>query len=196
MRPTSLNLVPTVIEKLPQGERAYDIFSRLLKDRIVFLSGEIDDNTASLVVAQLLFLQGEDEKADITMYISSPGGSVDAGLAIYDTMNHIKPDVATFSVGIAASMGAFLLAAGQKGKRYALPNSSILLHQPSGGFEGTASDISITAERILKLKKQLNNILSANTGQPLEKIEKDTERDFWMGAEEAAAYGVVDSVLK
>jgi ATP-dependent Clp protease protease subunit len=191
-----MNLIPTVIEKVPQGERAYDIYSRLLKDRIIFLSGAIDDDTANLIVAQLLFLQGEDDKSDIVMYINSPGGSVDAGFAIYDTMKHIKPDVATYAVGMAASMGAFLLSAGTKGKRFALPNAAILLHQPSGGTEGTASDIQISAQRIIKLKDKLNKILAESTGQSIKKIATDTERDFWMEPEEAKSYGVIDHIVK
>ena len=188
-------LVPTVIEQTAHGERAYDIYSRLLKDRIIMLSGEINDYTANIVVAQLLFLAAEDPDKDINLYINSPGGSVTAGFAIFDTMNYIKCDVSTICVGMAASMGAFLLSAGAKGKRYALPNSEVLIHQPRGGAQGQATEIAIAAKHILKTRDKLNNILSAQTGQPLEKIEQDTERDNFMSAEEAVAYGLVDQVV-
>ena len=188
-------LVPTVIEQTAHGERAYDIYSRLLKDRIIMLSGEINDYTANIVVAQLLFLAAEDPDKDINLYINSPGGSVTAGFAIFDTMNYIKCDVSTICVGMAASMGAFLLSAGAKGKRYALPNSEVMIHQPLGGAQGQATEIAIAAKHILKTRDKLNNILSAQTGQPLEKIEQDTERDNFMSAEEAVAYGLVDQVL-
>ncbi len=190
-----MSLVPIVVEQTNRGERSYDIYSRLLKDRIVFMGEEIHDITASLVIAQLLFLEAEDPEKDINLYINSPGGSVSAGLAIYDTMQHIKPDVSTICVGMAASMGAFLLAAGTKGKRYALPNSEIMIHQPLGGARGQATDVIIHAERLIRTKKTLNKILSEKTGQPLEKIEKDVERDFFMSAEEANAYGLIDEVL-
>jgi len=189
-------LVPTVLEKTPFGERAYDIFSRLLKDRIIFLGGPIDDSVANLINAQLLFLAAEDPKKDIHLYINSPGGSVDAGLAIYDTMNFIQPDVSTICVGLAASMGAFLLSSGQKGKRIALPNSRILIHQPLGGVEGQASDIKIHAEEIIRTREKLNRILAKNTGQPLDKIEKDTDRDYIMAADQAKKYGLVDAVIE
>lgn len=188
-------LVPTVIEQTSQGERAFDIYSRLLKDRIVLLGTPIDDAVANLVIAQLLFLQAEDPKKDIELYINSPGGSVTAGLAIYDTMQILSCDVKTYCLGQCASMGAVLLAAGAPGKRYALPNSRIMIHQPWGGAEGTAADISIQAKEILRLKAMLNGILSSHSGQPLKKIEKDTERDFFMSAEEAVAYRLVDSVI-
>ena len=188
-------LVPTVIEQTSQGERAFDIYSRLLKDRIVLLGTPIDDAVANLVIAQLLFLQAEDPKKDIELYINSPGGSVTAGLAIYDTMQILSCDVKTYCLGQCASMGAVLLAAGAAGKRYALPNSRIMIHQPWGGAEGTAADISIQAKEILRLKAMLNNILSSHSGQPLKKIEKDTERDFFMSAEEAVEYHLVDSVI-
>ncbi|AUS08392.1 ATP-dependent Clp endopeptidase, proteolytic subunit ClpP [Laceyella sacchari] len=188
-------LVPMVVEQSNRGERAYDIYSRLLKDRIIFLSGPIDDNVANLVVAQLLFLSAEDPEKDIHLYINSPGGSVTAGLAIYDTINHIQPDVSTICVGLAASMGAFLLAAGTKGKRYALPNSEVMIHQPLGGARGQASDIKIHADWILRTKDQLNKILAERTGQPLDKIARDTDRDFFMSAEEAKEYGLVDQVM-
>ena len=188
-------LVPTVIEQTAPGERAYDIYSRLLKDRIIMLSGEINDYTANIVVAQLLFLAAEDPDKDINLYINSPGGSVTAGFAIFDTMNYIKCDVSTICVGMAASMGAFLLSAGAKGKRYALPNSEVMIHQPLGGAQGQATEIAIAAKHILKTRDKLNNILSAQTGQPLEKIEQDTERDNFMSAEEAVAYGLVDQVV-
>ena len=190
------NLVPFVIEKTGRGERSYDIFSRLLKDRIIFLGTAIDDMVANLAIAQMLFLQNENSSQDITMYINSPGGSVTAGLAIYDTMQILKCDVQTYCVGQAASMGAVLLAAGTAGKRYALPNSRVMIHQPWGGYEGTASDISIHAEEISKIKKTLNSILAHHTGQSLKKITKDTDRDFFMGADDAAAYGMVDDICQ
>ncbi len=189
-------LVPIVIEQTPRGERAYDIYSRLLKDRIILLGFPIDDHIANLIVAQLLFLEAEDPEKDIYMYINSPGGVVTAGLAIYDTMNYIKPDVSTICMGQAASMGAFLLAAGAKGKRYALPNARIMIHQPLGGFQGQATDIEIHAREILRLKKLLNEHLAKNTGQPLEKVEQDTERDYFMSAYEAKEYGIVDKVIE
>ncbi len=188
-------LVPIVVEQTNRGERSYDIYSRLLKDRIIILSDEVNDVTASLVVAQLLFLEAEDPEKDISIYINSPGGSITSGMAIYDTMQYIRPDVSTICVGMAASMGAFLLAAGAKGKRYALPNSEIMIHQPLGGTRGQASDIKIHAERILKLRDTLNRILSERTGQPLEQIEKDTDRDNFLSSEEAVAYGLIDEVL-
>ena len=189
-------LIPTVIEKSPMGERAYDIYSRLLKERIVFLSGPITDAVANTVIAQLLFLEHEDSKKDIKLYINSPGGSVTAGFAIYDTMQYIKPDVSTICIGIAASMAAVLLASGKKGKRIALPNSEVLLHQVMGGVEGQAVEIEITAKHIVRMKEQLNQILSKHTGQSLSKIEKDTDRDFWLAAAEAKEYGVVDEIIK
>ena len=188
-------LVPTVIEQTNRGERAYDIYSRLLNDRIIFLSDEVNDTTASLVVAQLLFLEAQDPDKDISLYINSPGGSITAGMAIYDTMNYIKCDVSTICVGMAASMGAFLLSAGAKGKRYALPNSEIMIHQPLGGMQGQATDIKIHADRIIKIREKLNSILSDVTGQPIEKIERDTERDNFMSAEEALNYGLIDKVI-
>ena len=184
-----------VVEKTSMGERAYDIYSRLLKERIVFLGGPIDNEVANLVIAQLLFLASEDPKKDISFYINSPGGMVTAGLAILDTMNHIQPQVSTVCVGMAASMGAVLLSAGEKGKRFALPNAEVMIHQPSGGAEGMASDIEITAKQILKMREQLNKILAKNTGQKLEMIERDVDRDFFMGAYEAAEYGFIDKVL-
>ena len=187
--------VPIVVEQTAQGERSYDIYSRLLKDRIVFLGEEVNDVTASLVVAQLLFLESEDPGKDINFYINSPGGSVTAGMAIYDTMNYIKCDVSTVCIGMAASMGAFLLSSGAKGKRFALPNAEIMIHQPSGGAQGQATDIKIVADHILRTKKKLNEILAANTGQPLEVIERDTERDNYMSALEAKEYGLVDAVI-
>lgn len=189
-------LIPTVIEKSQYGERAYDIYSRLLKDRIVFLAGPITDTVANSVIAQLLFLEKEDPKKDIYLYVNSPGGSVTAGLAIYDTMNHIKADVSTICVGIAASMGAVLLAAGQKGKRFALPNSEILLHQVMGGAEGQAIDIDIEARHIIKIKDRLNQLIAKHTGQSIDKISKDTDRNFFMDPEEAKKYGIIDAVLK
>ena len=188
-------LVPTVIEQTAHGERAYDIYSRLLKDRIIMLSGEINDYTANIVVAQLLFLAAEDPNKDINLYINSPGGSVTAGFAIFDTMNYITSDVSTICVGMAASMGAFLLSAGTKGKRYALPNSEVMIHQPLGGAQGQATEIAIAAKHILKTRDKLNHILSERSGQPLEKIEQDTERDNFMSAEEAVAYGLIDQVV-
>ena len=189
-------LIPTVLEKSQFGERAYDIYSRLLRDRIIFLSGAIDDDVANLINAQLLFLEAEDASKDIHLYINSPGGSVDAGFAIMDVMNHIQPAVSTICMGLAASMGAFLLAAGEKGKRFSLPNSRILIHQPLGGFEGQASDIQIHAEDILRVKKQLNKIMAENTGQKLEKIERDTDRDYIMTSVQAKAYGLIDTVIE
>lgn len=188
-------LIPTVIEKTHAGERAYDIYSRLLKDRIVFMGTAINDNVANNIIAQLLFLQSEDAKKDITLYVHSPGGHVTAGLAIYDTMQHIKPDVKTVCVGLAASMGAILLAGGAKGKRFALPNSEVMIHQPLGGIEGQASDISIHANHILRTKDKLNNILAKHTGKPLKTIEKDTDRDHFMTAEEALKYGIIDGIV-
>jgi len=190
-----MSLVPYVIEQTSRGERSYDIYSRLLKDRIIFLSQDVNDVSASLIIAQLLFLDAEDPDKDIHFYINSPGGSVTAGFAIYDTMRHIKADVSTICVGLAASMGAFLLAGGQKGKRYALPNAEIMIHQPLGGARGQASDIKIHADWILKTKAKLNHILSENTGQPLEIIEKDSDRDFFMSAEDAKSYGLIDSII-
>jgi ATP-dependent Clp protease protease subunit len=188
-------LIPIVIEQTPRGERAYDIYSRLLKDRIILLGTPIDDHVANLVVAQLLFLESEDPDKDIYMYINSPGGVVTAGLAIYDTMNYIKPDVVTICMGQAASMAAFLLSAGAKGKRYSLPNARIMIHQPIGGFQGQATDIEIHAREILRLKRMLNEYLAKHTGQPIEKIEADTERDYFMSAEEAKEYGLIDKVI-
>ncbi|HAS73364.1 MAG TPA: ATP-dependent Clp endopeptidase proteolytic subunit ClpP [Clostridiales bacterium UBA8960] len=187
--------IPYVIEQTSKGERSYDIYSRLLKDRIIFISGEIDDHTANLVVAQLLFLEAENPDKDINSYINSPGGSITAGMAIFDTMEYIKPEVSTICVGMAASMGAFLLAAGAKGKRYALPNAEVMIHQPLGGARGQASDIKIQADRILKMRQDINKILSEKTGKPYEQIEKDTDRDFFMTAQEAVEYGLVDSVF-
>jgi len=184
-----------VVEQTGKGERSFDIYSRLLKERIIFLSDEVNDVTASLVVAQLLFLESEDPDKDIYLYINSPGGSITSGMAIYDTMNYIKPEVSTICIGMAASMGAFLLAAGQKGKRYALPNSEIMIHQPLGGFKGQATDIDIHAKRILKIKETLNEILSERTGQPIDKINQDVERDYFMSADEAKEYGLVDEVI-
>ncbi len=191
-----MSLVPIVVEQTNRGERSYDIFSRLLKDRIVFLGGEVDDTTASLVVAQLLFLEAEDPDKDIQLYINSPGGSVTAGMAIYDTMQYIKPDVATICIGMAASMGAFLLSSGAKGKRFALPNAEIMIHQPLGGIQGQAEDIRIHAEWIIKTREKLNRILSENTGQDLDRISKDTDRDNFMSAQEAVEYGIIDKVMK
>lgn len=190
-----MSLVPMVVEQTGRGERSYDIFSRLLEDRIIFLGEEVNDATASLVVAQLLFLEGKDPDKDIQLYINSPGGSITAGMAIYDTIQYIKCDVSTICVGMAASMGAFLLAAGTKGKRYALPNSEIMIHQPLGGMQGQATDMQIHAERIIKIKKHLNEILSERTGQDLDVIMADTERDNFMSAEEAKAYGLIDEVI-
>lgn len=188
-------LVPMVVEQTNRGERSYDIYSRLLKDRIIFLGDEVDNNTANLIIAQLLFLEAEDPDKDISFYINSPGGSVTAGFAIYDTMNYIKPDVSTICVGMAASMGAFLLAAGAKGKRFALPNSEIMIHQPLGGVQGQATDIAIHAKRIVEIKEQINKILSERTGQTLKKISQDTERDNFMTAQEAMKYGLIDHVV-
>ena len=188
--------VPMVVEHTGRGERSYDIYSRLLNDRIVMLCDEVNDTTASLVVAQLLYLEGQDPDKDISLYINSPGGSITAGMAIYDTMNYIKCDVSTICIGMAASMGAFLLSAGAKGKRYALPNSEIMIHQPLGGMQGQASDIKIHADRIIKIREKLNTILSEATGQPLEVIEKDTDRDNFMSADQAKEYGLVDEVIR
>lgn len=188
-------LVPMVVEQSNRGERAYDIYSRLLKDRIIFIGGPIDDNVANLVTAQLLFLEAEDPDKDIHLYINSPGGSITSGMAIYDTMQYIKPDVSTICFGLAASMGAFLLAAGEKGKRFALPNSEIMIHQPAGGTQGQAIDIEIQTKRLLRIKKTLNEILADITGKPLEQIEKDTDRDFFMLPQEAMEYGLIDKVI-
>lgn len=190
-----MSLVPKVVEQTSRGERSYDIFSRLLKDRIIMLSGEINDTTSNLVVSQLLFLESEDPDKDIHLYINSPGGSITAGMAIYDTMQYIKPDVSTICIGMAASMGSFLLSSGAKGKRFVLPNSEIMIHQPLGGFQGQATDFDIHARRIIKIKESLNRILSENTNQPLEKIKTDVERDYFMTAEEAMNYGLVDKVI-
>ena len=190
-----MSLVPYVIEQTSRGERSYDIYSRLLKDRIIFLGEEVTDVSASVIVAQLLFLESEDPGKDISLYINSPGGSVTAGMAIYDTMNYIKCDVSTICIGMAASMGAFLLSGGAKGKRYALPNAEVMIHQPSGGAKGQATEIKIVAENILKTKKKLNEILAKNTGKPLEVIEMDTERDYYMSAEEAKEYGLIDNII-
>ncbi len=187
--------IPYVIEQNSRGERSYDIYSRLLKDRIVFLGEDVNETTASLVVAQMLFLESEDPGKDIHLYINSPGGVVTGGMAIYDTMQYIKCDVSTICIGMAASMGAFLLAGGAKGKRYALPNAEIMIHQPSGGTKGQATDIQIAAENIIKTKKKLNKILSDNTGKPIEQVAEDTERDYWMNAEEALEYGLIDSII-
>ena len=189
-------LVPMVVEKSQFGERGYDIYSRLLKDRIIFLGGPIDDDVANLVIAQLLFLESEDPKKDIFLYVNSPGGHVHSGLAIVDAMNHVKPDVSTVAVGMAASMGSVILASGAKGKRYALPNADIMIHQPHGGAEGQATDIEISAKRILSLRDRLNKMLAKTTGQPLEKVERDVDRDFFMTADEAKKYGIVDQVYK
>ena len=189
-------LIPSVVSKTSEGERVYDIYSRLLKDRIIFLGDEVNDTTASLVVAQLLFLEAEDPDKDIYLYINSPGGVVTAGMAIYDTMQYIKPDVSTICIGLAASMGAFLLNAGAKGKRFALPNSEIMIHQPLGGAKGQATDIEIHAKWILKIRERLNQILSERTGQPIEKIQEDTERDNFMSAQEAKEYGLIDEVIE
>ena len=190
-----MSLVPYVIEQTSRGERSYDIYSRLLKERIIFLGEEVNDVSASVIVAQLLFLEADDPEKDIQLYINSPGGSVTAGMAIYDTMQYIKCDVSTVCIGMAASMGAFLLAGGKKGKRFALPNAEIMIHQPSGGAQGQATEIQIAAEHILRTKQKLNEILSANTGQPLETIKADTERDNFMSADEAKAYGLIDEIL-
>ena len=192
---TSLGMVPMVIEQSGRGERAYDIYSRLLKERVIFLVGEVNDHMANLIVAQLLFLESENPDKDISFYINSPGGSVSAGMAIYDTMNFIKPQVSTLCTGMAASMGAFLLAAGAKGKRFSLPNSKVMIHQPSGGSQGQATEIEIQAREILKTREQLNKILAENTGQPLERIERDTERDYYMSAQECKEYGLIDQVI-
>ena len=191
-----MSLVPYVVEQTSRGERSYDIYSRLLKDRIIFLGEEVTDVAANIIVAQLLFLEAEDPEKDIHLYINSPGGSVTAGLAIYDTLQYIKCDVATYCMGMAASMGSFLLSGGAKGKRFAMPNSEIMIHQPSGGAQGQATEIQIAAEHILKIRQRLNQILAENTGQPLEVIQRDTERDNFMSAEEAKAYGLVDEVIK
>lgn len=193
--PRALNLVPMVVEQTARGERAYDIYSRLLKERVVFIVGPIDDHMANLIVAQLLYLESENPDKDISVYINSPGGSVTAGMAVYDTMQFTKPDVSTLCVGQAASMGALLLAGGSTGKRYALPHSRVMIHQPLGGFQGQASDIDIHAKEILKIRTQLNTVLAKHTGQPVEQIQKDTERDYFMSAEEAVSYGLVDQVL-
>lgn len=190
-----MSLVPYVIEQTSRGERSYDIYSRLLKERIIFLGEDVNDVSASLIVAQLLFLESEDPGKDINLYINSPGGSVTAGFAIYDTMNYIKCDVSTICIGMAASMGAFLLSGGAKGKRFALPNSQIMIHQPSGGAQGQATEIQIVAENILKTKRKINEILAANTGRPIEMIERDTERDYYMTAAEAKEYGLIDHIL-
>ena len=192
----NMNLVPMVVEQTNRGERAYDIYSRLLKDRIVFLGTPVNDVVANSIIAQLLFLAADDPEKDISLYINSPGGSITSGMAIYDTMQFIKPDVSTICVGMAASMGAFLLAAGAKGKRFSLPNGEVMIHQPLGGAEGQASDIEIRAKRILKLRDKLNGILSERTGQPLERIEKDTDRDYFMSADEAKEYGLIDKVIE
>ncbi len=191
-----MSLVPMVVEQTNRGERSYDIYSRLLEDRIIFLTGEINDVVADIVVAQLIYLEGKDPDKDISLYINSPGGSVTAGMAIFDTMNYIKCDVSTICIGLAASMGAFLLSSGAKGKRYALPNAEIMIHQPLGGAHGQASDIAIQAQQILKIKSKMNRILSENTNQPLEKVEVDTDRDFYMSAQEALEYGIVDKVFE
>ncbi len=190
-----MHLIPTVVEQTNRGERAYDIYSRLLKDRIIMLGSPIDDNVANTIVAQLLFLEAEDPEKDISLYINSPGGSITAGMAIYDTMQFIKPDVSTICTGMAASMGAFLLAAGEKGKRYSLPNSEVMIHQPLGGTQGQATDIEIHAKRIIKMKERMNEILAERTGQPIEVIERDTDRDNFMTASQAVDYGLIDKVL-
>lgn len=191
-----MSLVPYVIEQTSRGERSYDIYSRLLKDRIIFLGEEVNDTSASIIVAQLLFLESEDPKKDINLYINSPGGVITAGMAIYDTMNYIKCDVSTICIGMAASMGAFLLSGGTKGKRFALPNSTIMIHQPSGGAQGQATEIQIVADQIAKTKQKLNKILAENTGQPIEVVEVDTDRDNYMSAEEAVEYGIIDKVFE
>jgi ATP-dependent Clp protease, protease subunit len=193
--PPSMNLIPIVVEQTNRGERSYDIYSRLLKDRIILLGSPITDEVANLVVAQLLFLAAEDPEKDIYLYINSPGGSITAGMAIYDTMQFVKPDVSTICVGMAASMGAFLLAAGAKGKRFALPNSEVMIHQPLGGAQGQASDIEIRARRILRMRERLNKMLSEFTGQPLDRIERDTDRDYFMTAQEALEYGLIDKIM-
>lgn len=189
-----MNLIPMVVEQTTKGERSYDIYSRLLEDRIVFLAGELNDHVANLIIAQLLFLEGKDPSKDIYLYINSPGGVVTAGFAIYDTMNYIKCDVCTICVGLAASMGAFLLSSGKKGKRFALPNSEVMIHQPLGGAQGQASDIAIQAKHIIKTKNKINEILAKNTSQPLDRITRDTDRDFYMSAEEALKYGLIDKI--
>jgi ATP-dependent Clp protease protease subunit len=194
--PSASMMVPMVLEKSQFGERAYDIYSRLLKDRIIFLGGAIDDDVANLIISQLLFLETEDPKRDIWLYVNSPGGHVHSGLAIVDAMNHVKPDVATVAIGMAASMGSIILSSGAKGKRFALPNADIMIHQPHGGAEGQAADIEISARRILSLRERLNKILAKTTGQPLEKIERDVDRDFYLSADEAKKYGLVDQVYK
>jgi len=191
----ALGMVPMVIEQSGRGERAYDIYSRLLKERVIFLVGPVNDQTANVVVAQLLFLESENPDKDISLYINSPGGSVSAGMSIFDTMNFIKPNVSTLCIGMAASMGAFLLAAGEKGKRFSLPNSKVMIHQPLGGTQGQATEIEIHAREILKTREQLNRILSERTGQPMEKIERDTERDYYLSAEESKEYGLIDQVI-
>ncbi|MBQ1942439.1 MAG: ATP-dependent Clp endopeptidase proteolytic subunit ClpP [Clostridia bacterium] len=190
-----MSLIPMVVDQTEKGERSYDIYSRLLEDRIIFLTGEINDAVANTVIAQLIYLEGKDPTKDISLYINSPGGSVSAGMAIYDTMNYVKCDVSTICIGLAASMGAFLLSSGAKGKRYALPNSEIMIHQPLGGAQGQASDIAIQAQQILKIKKKLNSILSENSGRDVAQIEKDADRDFYMSAEEAKDYGLIDRVF-
>ena len=192
----NMNLVPMVVEQTNRGERAYDIYSRLLKDRIIFLGTQVNDVVANSIIAQLLFLAADDPEKDIHLYINSPGGSITSGMAIYDTMQYIKPDVSTICVGMAASMGAFLLAAGAKGKRYALPNSEVMIHQPLGGAEGQATDIEIRAKRILRMRDKLNHILAERSGQPIERIEKDTDRDYFMTAAEAKEYGLIDKVIE
>ena len=190
------SLIPMVVEQTSKGERSYDIYSRLLKDRIVFIDGEIDDQLTSLVVAQLLFLESEDPDKDINIYINSPGGQITAGMAIYDTMNYIKPDICTICMGMAASMAAFLLSSGTKGKRYALPNAEVMIHQPLGGTQGQASDIKIASDHIIKIKNKLNRILAENTGKPLKTVEKDTDRDNYLDADEALAYGLIDKIVE
>ena len=190
------SLIPMVVEQTSKGERSYDIYSRLLKDRIVFIDGEIDDQLASLVVAQLLFLESEDPDKEINIYINSPGGQITAGMAIYDTMNYIKPDICTICMGMAASMAAFLLSSGTKGKRYALPNAEVMIHQPLGGTQGQASDIKIASDHIIKIKNKLNRILAENTGKPLKTVEKDTDRDNYLDADEALAYGIIDKIVE
>jgi ATP-dependent Clp protease protease subunit len=196
MMPVNSGLVPMVVEQSARGERAYDIYSRLLKERVIFLVGEVEDHMSNLIVAQLLFLESENPDKDIHLYINSPGGSVTAGMAIYDTMQFIKPDVSTICIGQACSMGAFLLTAGAQGKRYCLPNSRVMIHQPLGGFRGQASDIAIHAQEILKIRSRLNECMAKHTGQPLERVEKDTDRDNFMGAEDARQYGLIDAVLE
>lgn len=196
LEPSSQFLIPTVIEKTNYGERAYDIYSRLLQDRIIFLGTQVDDSVANVIIAQLLFLENQNPEKDIKLYINSPGGSVTAGMAIYDTMQHIKPDVSTICIGMAASMGAFLLSAGAKGKRFALPNAEIMIHQVMGGMEGQASDIKIRAERILRIKEKLNQIMAKHTGKNLAQVEKDTDRDNFMSAQEALKYGLIDKVIE